>query len=176
VGAGPAGISASLRAIERGLTYLALERETIGGAVTKYPRQKLVMTSPIEFPLGFSLNRMQLSKEKLLEFWAAISASRDAFDRILQAKGPYVVDEGPANLSFPRALPASCGAWWPPKDLAPSMRPGPCSRGNVRGDPWNHPAAKNLPSRSAATTGRPVRVTGCPPANRTARRCSWPGG
>jgi ferredoxin len=49
VGAGPAGISASLRAIERGLKYLTIERDTLGGSVSKYPRQKLVMTSPVEF-------------------------------------------------------------------------------------------------------------------------------
>ena len=51
VGAGPAGISASLRASERGLKALTLEREQVGGTVSKYPRQKLVMTSPVEFPL-----------------------------------------------------------------------------------------------------------------------------
>src|SRR5215471_8595378 len=42
VGAGPAGISASLRAIENKLSYLTLERDEIGGTVAKYPRQKLV--------------------------------------------------------------------------------------------------------------------------------------
>src|SRR5579872_2560118 len=45
VGAGPAGISASLRAAEHGLSALTLERESVGGTVSKYPRQKLVMTS-----------------------------------------------------------------------------------------------------------------------------------
>jgi thioredoxin reductase/Pyruvate/2-oxoacid:ferredoxin oxidoreductase delta subunit len=78
VGAGPAGITASLRAIERGLSYVTLERETIGGSVAKYPRQKLVMTSPIEFPLNRRLNKMQLSKEHLLEFWKTI-CDRDDF-------------------------------------------------------------------------------------------------
>jgi thioredoxin reductase (NADPH) len=68
VGAGPAGISASLRAIERGLNYLTVEREGIGGSIAKYPRQKLVMTSPVEFPLKGNLRKMQLSKESLLEF------------------------------------------------------------------------------------------------------------
>src|ERR1019366_1569086 len=45
VGAGPAGISASLRSIERKLRYLTLERDSVGGTVAKYPRQKLVLTS-----------------------------------------------------------------------------------------------------------------------------------
>ena len=78
VGAGPAGISASLRAIERKLHYLTIEREMIGGTVSKYPRQKLVMTSPIEFPLNISLKKMQLSKENLLAFWKTI-CERDDF-------------------------------------------------------------------------------------------------
>ena len=49
VGAGPGGISASLRAIERKLSYVTLEQDEFGGTVAKYPRQKLVMTSPVEF-------------------------------------------------------------------------------------------------------------------------------
>lgn len=69
VGAGPAGISASLRAIERKLNYLTLERDEVGGTVAKYPRQKLVMTSPVEFPMYGKFKKMQLSKENLLAFW-----------------------------------------------------------------------------------------------------------
>jgi thioredoxin reductase/Pyruvate/2-oxoacid:ferredoxin oxidoreductase delta subunit len=69
VGAGPAGISASLRAIENKLKYLTLERDEIGGTVAKYPRQKLVMTSPVEFPMYGKFKKMQLSKENLLAFW-----------------------------------------------------------------------------------------------------------
>lgn len=69
VGAGPAGISASLRAIEKRLSYLTLEQEEFGGTVAKYPRQKLVMTSPVEFPLYGKFNKLQVSKEDLLKFW-----------------------------------------------------------------------------------------------------------
>jgi thioredoxin reductase (NADPH) len=72
VGAGPAGISASLRAIENKLNYLTLERDEIGGTVAKYPRQKLVMTSPVEFPMYGKFKKMQLSKENLLSFWDMI--------------------------------------------------------------------------------------------------------
>ncbi|MBS1859448.1 MAG: NAD(P)-binding domain-containing protein [Acidobacteria bacterium] len=77
IGAGPAGISASLRAIERGLKYLTIERDTLGGSVSKYPRQKLVMTSPVEFPLGKTLKKMALSKEALLEFWGPLCSRED---------------------------------------------------------------------------------------------------
>src|SRR5579862_112521 len=72
VGAGPAGISASLRAIEHKLNYITLERDEVGGTVAKYPRQKLVMTSPVEFPMYGKFKKLQLSKENLLAFWDMI--------------------------------------------------------------------------------------------------------
>jgi thioredoxin reductase/ferredoxin len=69
VGAGPAGISASLRAIEKKLNYLTVDEGEIGGTVAKYPRQKLVMTSPVEFPMYGKFKKTELSKEELIEFW-----------------------------------------------------------------------------------------------------------
>jgi putative YpdA family bacillithiol system oxidoreductase len=77
VGAGPAGISASLRASEHGLKTLTLERETVGGTVSKYPRQKLVMTSPVEFPLYGKFRKTALSKEELLAFWEKVMQRAD---------------------------------------------------------------------------------------------------
>ncbi len=77
VGAGPAGISASLRAAEKNLKAVTLERESVGGTVSKYPRQKLVMTSPVEFPLYGKFRKTALSKEELLEFWEKIMARTD---------------------------------------------------------------------------------------------------
>lgn len=68
VGAGPAGISASLRAIENKLSYITLERHEVGGTVAKYPRQERVMTSPVEFPMYGKFKKRQLSKENLLAF------------------------------------------------------------------------------------------------------------
>lgn len=72
VGAGPGGISASLRAVERKLSYVTLEQDEFGGTVAKYPRQKLVMTSPVEFPVYGKFKKLQLSKEELLKFWNKI--------------------------------------------------------------------------------------------------------
>ena len=69
VGAGPAGISASLRAIEKKLSHITLERDEVGGTVAKFPRQKLVMTSPVEFPTYGKFKKLELSKEHLLAFW-----------------------------------------------------------------------------------------------------------
>jgi len=72
IGAGPAGISASLRAEERKLNYLTIEQDEIGGTVAKYPRQKLVLTSPVELPLYGKFKRTEIPKEELLELWHRI--------------------------------------------------------------------------------------------------------
>ncbi len=77
VGAGPAGIAASLRAIENKLNYSTIERDEIGGTVAKYPRQKLVMTSPVEFPMYGKFRKTELSKENLLEFWNTVLKRAD---------------------------------------------------------------------------------------------------
>jgi len=77
VGAGPAGISASLRAIEQKLQYITIEQDEIGGTVAKYPRQKLVMTSPVQFPMYGKFNKIELSKENLLEFWNKVLQRSD---------------------------------------------------------------------------------------------------
>jgi thioredoxin reductase (NADPH) len=69
VGAGPAGITASLRAIEKRLSYITIERDEVGGTVAKFPRQKVVTTTPLEFPMYGKLDKTELSKEHLLAFW-----------------------------------------------------------------------------------------------------------
>jgi thioredoxin reductase/ferredoxin len=77
VGAGPAGIAASLRAIENKLNYITVEQDEIGGTVAKYPRQKLVMTSPVQFPMYGKFSKIELSKEDLLAFWSKVLQRAD---------------------------------------------------------------------------------------------------
>jgi len=77
VGAGPAGISASLRAAERKLNYITVDEGEMGGTVAKYPRQKLVMTSPVEFPMYGKFKKTELSKEELIEFWNKVLKRAD---------------------------------------------------------------------------------------------------
>ena len=72
VGAGPAGIAASLRAIEKKLNYITIDEGEIGGTVAKYPRQKLVLTSAVEFPMYGKFKKTELSKEELLAFWTQV--------------------------------------------------------------------------------------------------------
>ena len=77
VGAGPAGISASLRAIEKKLNYITIDEGEVGGTVAKYPRQKLVMTSPVEFPTYGKFKKTELSKEDLIAFWKKVGERAD---------------------------------------------------------------------------------------------------
>src|ERR1700736_4651710 len=88
VGAGPAGVSASLRAIEKKLKYITVDEGEIGGTVAKYPRQKLVMTSPVEFPMYGKFKKWELSKEELLKFWDQVLRRAD----FKFAKGEKVSD------------------------------------------------------------------------------------
>lgn len=92
VGAGPAGISASLRAIQNKLKYLTLEQDEIGGTVAKYPRQKLVMTSPVEFPMYGKFKKTELSKENLLAFWDMV-LNRADFNCVTQEKVEQITKE-----------------------------------------------------------------------------------
>lgn len=73
VGAGPAGISASLAAIERKLLYVTLEQETLGGTVSHFPRGKVVMTAPATLPIVGRTHFKEVGKEKLLAFWQKIT-------------------------------------------------------------------------------------------------------
>ncbi len=69
IGAGPAGLAASLAAQQLGLDYLTVEQESLGGAVFQYPRGKLVMTSPVELPIVGKVQFRNTTKEELLKFW-----------------------------------------------------------------------------------------------------------
>jgi len=73
VGAGPAGISASLGAMEKKLRFVTVEQEdSFGGTVYHYPRNKVVMTAPVQLPIVGKMKFGEVSKEKLLEFWQGV--------------------------------------------------------------------------------------------------------
>ncbi len=74
VGAGPAGITATLRLMEAGLSVLLLEREVFGGTIAHFPRAKIVMTGELEIPSYGVVKRRTMSKEALVELWQDIRA------------------------------------------------------------------------------------------------------
>jgi thioredoxin reductase (NADPH) len=72
VGAGPAGISACLTAKKLGLKFILLEQDTLGGTVFTFPRQKIVMTSPMDLPLFGKVKLYQTRKAELLDLWQTV--------------------------------------------------------------------------------------------------------
>jgi thioredoxin reductase (NADPH) len=69
VGAGPAGIAASLQATKVGMKVIVLEQDSLGGTVSNFPRAKIVMTAPMELPTYGKLKLFNTSKTELLELW-----------------------------------------------------------------------------------------------------------
>ena len=124
VGAGPAGISASLRAIEHKLNYVTLEQDEVGGTVAKYPRQKLVMTSPVDFPMYGKFKKTELSKENLLAFWDMV-LNRSDFNVVTNEKVESIQHESGGvftvasanNLYHSRAVVLALGRTGTPRKL-----------------------------------------------------------
>lgn len=72
IGAGPAGISASLTAKKNNLKFLTLEQDSLGGAVFNFPRAKLIMTSTMELPLYGKIKLNETSKTDLMNLWTDV--------------------------------------------------------------------------------------------------------
>jgi thioredoxin reductase/NAD-dependent dihydropyrimidine dehydrogenase PreA subunit len=72
VGAGPAGFSASLAALERRMRFVTLEQESLGGCVFQYPRGKIVMLQPARLPIVGEVKLRTSRKEDLLDLWRGI--------------------------------------------------------------------------------------------------------
>jgi thioredoxin reductase/ferredoxin len=66
VGAGPAGFAASLAALERGMRFVTLEQESLGGCIYQYPRGKIVMTQSAMLPIAGPVRMRTTRKEELL--------------------------------------------------------------------------------------------------------------
>ena len=77
VGAGPAGISATLSLLEAGLRVLLLDQDTFGGTIMHYPRAKVVMTGDLPLSLVGTVRRKTMSREGLVGLWSDI---RQRFD------------------------------------------------------------------------------------------------
>lgn len=90
VGAGPAGISATLQLMQAGLRVLLIDREGFGGTILHYPRAKVVMTGPLELPVYGTVRARQLSKEQLMQLWHDIQ---------LKAKPPLATGHLVTGLS-----------------------------------------------------------------------------
>ncbi len=77
IGAGPAGISASLEAKRLGLKTITLEQDTLGGTVYSFPRSKIVMTSPMDLPLFGKVKLTETKKSELLSLWEKVLSANN---------------------------------------------------------------------------------------------------
>jgi len=108
IGAGPAGLSAGLRAKELGLNYLVLDQDQPGGTILQYPRRKLVLVQPVELPLFGPLKKGEYEKEDLLAIWEKVIReqkvrllSNHQLKGITGERGSFTVEtsSGPASAS-----------------------------------------------------------------------------
>lgn len=123
VGAGPAGLSAALSALEHNLSYLVLEQYAIGGAILQFPKRKMVMVQPVKFPVVGKLHDAEYSKEELLYIWQKIShayklniLTGQRVQRIERYKGIFKIETGD-NTVFARNIVLALGRRGTPKKL-----------------------------------------------------------
>ncbi|MDQ3301160.1 MAG: NAD(P)-binding domain-containing protein, partial [Myxococcota bacterium] len=70
VGSGPGGLSAALTCIQRGLSYVVLEKEQmIASTIARYPKGKLVMAEPYDTTNLSYLPVFDSAKEQLIPIW-----------------------------------------------------------------------------------------------------------
>ena len=74
VGAGPAGLASSVTCFGKQVKYLCIEQNKFGGTIYNFPKQKVVMSHPLDFPIigQWKFPKNKVSKEELLEMWNAI--------------------------------------------------------------------------------------------------------
>ncbi len=70
IGSGPGGLSAALTCIQRGLSYVVLEKEQmIASTIARYPKGKLVMAEPYDTQNLSFLPVFDSAKEELIPIW-----------------------------------------------------------------------------------------------------------
>jgi thioredoxin reductase/NAD-dependent dihydropyrimidine dehydrogenase PreA subunit len=77
IGAGPAGISAALRAKELGLSFQVIEQGSVAQSIRSFPRGKLVFDQPLDLPMSGKLWLEESTKEELLSHWVRIVRKAD---------------------------------------------------------------------------------------------------
>jgi thioredoxin reductase (NADPH) len=124
VGAGPAGIAASLTAKKHNLKFLTLEQDSLGGTVFSFPRAKIVMTSPMDLPLYGRLKLHETSKPELLELWKDILnkytiplKENSKVESITREEGYFKVETQPGEQFLSRFIVLAIGRRGSPRKL-----------------------------------------------------------
>ncbi len=72
IGAGPAGMTATLGAVKSNLNSVTIDQESKGGTIAHFPKGKIVMTQEATMPLIGKVKFGEISKEKLMVFWLGV--------------------------------------------------------------------------------------------------------
>jgi thioredoxin reductase (NADPH) len=124
VGAGPAGLAATLGAMEKKMRSVTLEQEdSLGGTVYHYPRNKIVMTQPVVLPIVGKAKLGEIVKEDLLAFWQGIVDRVDMklnfnerVEKVTATEGGYIVKSSQAEY-FTRNVLLAIGRRGSPRKL-----------------------------------------------------------
>lgn len=138
IGAGPAGLSALLRAQERGLSAFALEQASVAASIRSFPRGKLVYDPPLDLPVVGELWLRETTKEELVAQWTRIVRTHaldvregHAVKSIARDGGLFLVtsatDEGERVVRARRVVLA-IGRRGSPRTLRAAIAPGAESR------------------------------------------------
>jgi thioredoxin reductase len=106
IGAGPAGLSAALRAKQRGLSCVVLEQATAAASIKSFPRDKIVHDPPLDLPVEGELWLKEATKEELVAQWTRIIRARALDVR----EGHRVVDLVPKDGGFDVRTATGTGA------------------------------------------------------------------
>ena len=135
VGAGPAGLSAALRAQERGLSCVVVEQSSVAASVKSFPRDKLVYDPPLDLPVEGELWLKEATKEELVAQWTRIVRARAVDVRegrhvtgVERDGGAFVVHctrEGASGETFRGArVVLAIGRRGTPRELDLTVEPG----------------------------------------------------
>ena len=154
VGSGPGGLSAGLTCIQRGLSYVVLEKEQlVASTVARYPKGKLVMAEPYDVRNLSLLPVFDSSKEQIVPLW------RELVERVgMQIRLGEAVEEVGLQPDGSFSVRTTVGTYRAQRVvLATGTRGKPRTLG-VAGE--NLPKVQNLLDDPDEFRGRPVIVVG----------------
>ena len=124
IGAGPAGISASLTAKKHNLSALTLEQDSLGGTVFTFPRKKIVMTAPMDIPLYGKVRLRETTKMQLLNLWNDVLSKNEIVikeqskvESIVFQDNKFVVETAAGEQFTARKILLSIGRRGTPRKL-----------------------------------------------------------
>ena len=78
IGAGPAGLSATLSCRKFGLPVICFEKDLTANTIRNFPKKKILMAEPVEMPIVGPLWVGDASREQLLDAWEGILSKAGA--------------------------------------------------------------------------------------------------